>query len=167
MSQPIRIRPAATADLAAMAAVYEPEVRHGTGTFELAPPDPSEFGQRMARVQAVGLPWLAAEVDGAVAAYAYAAPYHRRPAYRFTVEDSVYVDPAVRGRGVGRELLRAVIAAAATAGMRQMVAVIGDSANIGSIRLHETCGFSLTGTLRGVGFKFDRWLDTVLMQRAL
>ncbi len=165
--RPARVRPAGPADLAAILAIYEPEVRHGTATFELEPPGLAELGQRLARLQAVELPWLVAEHAGRVAAYGYAAPYRTRPAYRFTVEDSVYVAPSARGQGVGRALLEAVVLAAQAAGMRQMLAVIGDAGNLGSIRLHEACGFAHAGTLRAVGFKFDRWLDTVLMQRPL
>lgn len=164
---PTRIRPAGSADLEAIAAIYEPEVRHGTATFEVEPPGPAELGLRLKHLEAVGLPWLVAEGAGAVVAYAYAAPHRDRPAYRFTVEDSVYVAPSARGQGVGRALLDAVVAAAAARGMRQMVAVIGDSANLGSIQLHRACGFTLVGTFRDVGRKFDRWLDVVLMQRGL
>jgi L-amino acid N-acyltransferase YncA len=162
-----RLRPASPGDLAAMAAIYEPEVRRGTATFELESPEAAEFGGRLAKLRAAGLPWLVAELDGRVGGYAYAAPYRDRPAYRFTVEDSVYLAPDARGRGVGRRLLAAVIEAARDAGMRQMVAVIGDSANVASVRLHRGCGFADVGTLRDVGFKFGRWLDTVLMQRTL
>ena len=115
----------------------------------------------------MGLPWLVVEFDGAIAGYAYAAAYHSRPAYRFTVEDSVYIAEGWRRRGLGRALLEGVIEGARTAGMRQMVAIIGDSADLGSIRLHRACDFIDVGTLRHVGFKFDRWLDTVLMQRTL
>ncbi len=161
------VRAASRADLGAILAIYGPEVRHGTATFELDPPDLPEIGRRLSRVQALGLPWLVAEAAGEVVAYAYAAPYRDRPGYRFTVEDTIYVAPAARGRGVGRALLEATVAAASAAGMRQMVAVIGDPANPGSVRLHEACGFARAGILRGVGFKFGRWLDTVLMQRAL
>jgi L-amino acid N-acyltransferase YncA len=162
-----RLRPALPGDLAAIAAIYGPEVRHGTATFELEPPGAVELGRRLAKVRAAGLPWLVAELDGRVGGYAYAAPYRDRPAYRFTVEDSVYLAAWARGRGVGQGLLDAVIEAARDAGMRQMVAVIGDSANVASVRLHRACGFAEVGTFRGVGFKFGRWLDTVLMQRSL
>ncbi|HEX6014853.1 MAG TPA: GNAT family N-acetyltransferase [Geminicoccaceae bacterium] len=162
-----RLRPASPGDLAAIAAIYELEVRHGTATFELEPPDAAELGRRLAKVRAAGLPWLVAELDGQVGGYAYAAPYRDRSAYRFTVEDSVYLAAWARGRGIGRRLLDAVIEAARVAGMRQMVAVIGDSANLASVRLHRSCGFADVGMLRDVGFKFGRWLDTVLMQRSL
>jgi phosphinothricin acetyltransferase len=161
------IRPATDADLGAMLAIYGAEVRHGTATFEIDPPDAAEFGRRLDRVRGLGLPWLVADGEGGVAAYARAAPYRDRPAYRFTVEDAVYVAPLARRRGVGRALLGAVVAASREAGIRQMVAVVGDSANQGSIRLHEACGFARVGTLRRVGFKFGRWVDTVILQRAL
>lgn len=167
MASETRLRPAEPADLPAIQAIYAAEVREGAATFELEPPDMAELGLRLAKVQALGLPWLVAELDGRVAGYAYAAMYRDRPAYRFTVEDSVYVARWARGSGLGRQLLAAVLTGSSAAGMRQMVAVIGDSANQGSIRLHRACGFEDIGTLRDVGFKFDRWLDTVLMQRSL
>jgi phosphinothricin acetyltransferase len=167
MLKDVRLRPAETGDLAAIAAIYAPEVLEGTATFELEPPDAAELGLRLAKVRALGLPWLVAEEGGRIAGYAYAGMHRDRPAYRFTVEDSVYLAPWARGRGIGRLLLEAVLAASRDAGMRQMVAVIGDSANLGSIHLHRACGFADVGTLRDVGFKFGRWLDTVLMQRAL
>jgi L-amino acid N-acyltransferase YncA len=167
MPTDVRLRPAEAGDLAAIAAIYTPEVLEGTATFELEPPDAAELGVRLAKVRALGLPWLVAEAGGRIAGYAYAAMHRDRPAYRFTVEDSVYLPPWARGRGIGRQLLEAVVAASREAGMRQMVAVIGDSANLGSIGLHRACGFLDVGTLRDVGFKFGRWLDTVLMQRPL
>jgi L-amino acid N-acyltransferase YncA len=167
MPTDVRLRPAEAGDLAAIAAIYTPEVLEGTATFELEPPDAAELGVRLAKVRALGLPWLVAEAGGRIAGYAYAAMHRDRPAYRFTVEDSVYLPPWARGRGIGRQLLEAVVAVSREAGMRQMVAVIGDSANLGSIGLHRACGFLDVGTLRDVGFKFGRWLDTVLMQRPL
>jgi len=167
MPTDVRLRPAEAGDLAAIAAIYTPEVLEGTATFELEPPDAAELGVRLAKVRALGLPWLVAEAGGRIAGYAYAAMHRDRPAYRFTVEDSVYLAPWARGRGIGLPLLEAVVAASRGAGMRQMVAVIGDSANLGSIGLHRACGFLDVGTLRDVGFKFGRWLDTVLMQRPL
>jgi phosphinothricin acetyltransferase len=167
MSTSLHLRPATAADLPAIQAIYAPEVLEGTATFELQPPDAAEIGTRLAKVEEQRLPWLVAELSGTVAGYAYAAPYRDRPAYRFTVEDSVYVARTARGHGLGRALLKAVVDSARAAGMRQMVAVIGDTANESSIRLHEACGFSHVGTLRDVGFKFGRWLDTVLMQRSV
>lgn len=161
------VRLAGDADLAVIRAIYEPEVRHGTATFELEPPDVAELARRLAKVKDVGLPWLVAERDGVVLGYAYATPYRERPAYRFTAEDSVYIAQEARGRGVGRRLLAAVLDRSRAAGMRQMVAIIGDSANLGSIALHRACGFRSIGTLADVGYKHGRWLDTVLMQKAL
>lgn len=163
-----RLRPAGPGDLAAVAAIYAPEVLAGTASFELEPPDADELARRLVRVRAAGLPWLVAEDGtGVVLGYAHAAPYRDRPAYRFTVEDSVYVAAAARGRGLGRRLLEALVAEARAAGARQMVAAIGDGANLGSVRLHRGCGFREVGTLAAVGCKLGRWLDVVLMQRAL
>jgi phosphinothricin acetyltransferase len=167
MRAEIHVRPAGMADLPAIQAIYALEVLEGTASFELEPPDEAELARRLAKVEAAGLPWLVAELDGRVRGYAYAAPYRERPAYRFTAEDSVYVARDARGLGVGQALLEAVLAGARRAGMRQVVAVIGDSANTGSIGLHAACGFVHAGVLRDVGFKFGRWLDSVLMQRAL
>lgn len=161
------LRPATPQDLPAIAAIYTPEILEGTATFELDPPGLPELAARLERVRNLGLPWLVAEIGGKVEGYAYAAPHHQRPGYRFTVEDSVYVARRAQGRGLGRQLLEGILAEARAAGMRQMVAVIGDSANSGSIRLHAACGFVHVGTLTAVGWKFGRWLDTVLMQRAL
>ncbi|MBS1857527.1 MAG: N-acetyltransferase [Acidobacteria bacterium] len=154
-------------DLPAMAGIYAHYVRHTTASFEIEPPDAAELARRRALVLAAGLPWLAAEVDGAVAGYAYAAPYRPRGAYRFTVEDSIYLHPESTGRGIGAELLDRLIARCARAGKRQMVAVIGGSDNYASIRLHEKFGFRRAGVLTSAGYKFDRWVDSVLMQRAL
>ena len=161
------IRPAETRDLPAITAIYDEAVRHGTASFELEPPDEAEMARRMAALAGSGHPYLAAEAEGRLAGYAYAGPYRPRPAYRSTVENSVYVDARARGRGIGRLLLVALIEAASVRGFRQMVAVIGDSANRPSIRLHEICGFAPIGTLRAVGWKHGAWLDTVLMQRPL
>ena len=161
------LRQAAERDLPAITEIYGHEVREGTASFELEPPDLPEIAHRLGQVRRLGLPWLVAEIDGHLAGYAYAALYRARPAYRHTVEDSVYLAPWARGRGVGRSLLAAVIGGAREAGAHQMVAVIGDSANLGSVRLHRACGFVEVGVLREVGFKLDRWLDTVLMQRRL
>lgn len=161
------IRDATAADMAAIAAIYAQDVTGGTGTFELDPPDVAEMIRRHANVRALGLPWLVAEVDGAVAAYAYAGPFRLRPAYRYTVEDSIYVDADHQGRGLGRALLVELIARCGTAGLRQMLGVIGDSANAGSVALHAACGFEMVGTMKSVGWKFDQWRDVVFMQRAL
>lgn len=161
------LRDATEADLDQMRAIYAGHVLHGTASFELTPPDAAEFSRRYTAVRSAKLPWLAAELGGQVVGYAYAGTYRPRPAYRFTVEDSVYVSPEAQGRGLGRALLSAIIEHATAAGCRQMVAVVGDSANHGSIALHEKLGFRRVGTLSNVGFKFGRWLDTVLLQRSL
>ena len=161
------IRTATAADIPAIAAIYDHAVRHGTASFELEPPDAAEMARRRQTLVDGGFPYLVAEADGALAGYAYAGPYRPRPAYRWSVEDSVYVAPARQRRGVGRTLLDRLIAAAEQRGFRQMVAVIGDSAQTPSIELHRAAGFHMIGTVENVGHKFGRWLDTVLMQRTL
>ena len=163
----MEIRDATEADLAAITAIYAHAVLHGTGTFELSPPDGAEMGARMAKVRTGGAPWLVAVTAAGVQGYAYAGSFRERPAYRYTVEDSVYVAEAARGLGLGRALLDALIVAAEAAGFRQMLALIGDSANAGSIRLHETCGFAHAGVLEATGWKHGRWLDVVVMRRML
>ena len=166
MTMPL-IRAATTADAAALAAVYGHHVLHGFGTFEEVPPSPAEMDQRRAVVVAHGLPYLVAEQDGRVLGYAYAAPFRPRAAYRFTVEDSIYVAPEAQGRGVGRTLLAAVLDQCERLGLRQVVAVIGDSDNAGSIALHRALGFEPAGVGKDVGFKHGRWVDIVWMQKAL
>jgi phosphinothricin acetyltransferase len=161
------IRAAAAADIPAITAIYDHAVRHGTASFELAPPDAAEMARRRQTLVDGGFPYLVAEADGTVAGYAYAGPYRPRPAYRWSVEDSVYVAPALQRRGVGRTLLDRLVAEAERRGFRQMIAVIGDSAQTPSIELHRAAGFHMIGTVQNVGHKFGRWLDTVLMQRAL
>jgi L-amino acid N-acyltransferase YncA len=162
------IRPVKTSDIPAITRIYAYGVEHGTSSFELNPPDEAEMTRRMSELTGKGFPYLAAEFDGALTGYAYAGLYRTRPAYRFTLEDSVYVAPDRQGRGIGRGLLTALIDAAQSRGFRQMIAVIGDSPNqAGSIRLHEAVGFRHVGILQDVGFKHDRWRDTLLMQRAL
>lgn len=161
------VRDVAEADLPAIQAIYAREVLTRTATFELEPPGVAELECRVEAVRAAGMPWLVAEIDGAVAGYAYAGPYRARPAYRLTVENSVYVDDAFLRRGVARVLMDEVIRRCVEAGLREMVAVIGDSANAASIGLHAALGFRLVGTLTGVGYKHGRWLDTVIMQRPL
>jgi L-amino acid N-acyltransferase YncA len=161
------IRPAAASDMDAIAHIYAHHVNHGTGTFETEPPDRSEIRRRWTEVTARGLPWLVADESGEVVGYAYAGPYRPRPAYRHTVEDSIYVRADRLGSGVGRLLMPALISAAQERGMRQMIAVIGDSGNHASIHLHHNFGFKDAGLLKDVGFKFGRWLDTVFMQRSL
>jgi len=164
----VAIRPAKTSDIPAITCIYAHAVEHGTASFELTPPDETELGRRMSDLVAKGFPYLVAENDGVLAGYAYAGPYRMRPAYRHTVENSVYVAPTVHRSGIGRALLAALIEAAEKRGFRQMIAVIGDSGNqAGSIGLHEALGFRHVGILQDVGFKHGRWLDSVLLQRAL
>jgi L-amino acid N-acyltransferase YncA len=165
--QQILIRPAALADIAAITRIYADAVVNGTASFEIEPPDEAEMTRRQAALLNNGYPYLAAEVEGAIAGFAYAGPYRSRPAYKWSVEDSIYVAPAMHRKGIGGLLLRRLVAESEQRGFRQMIAVIGDSAQIGSIAVHERAGFSHIGTLRSVGFKHGKWLDTVLMQRAL
>ena len=161
------IRPSTDADLPAITAVYAHAVLHGTGTFELDPPDATEMARRRDDALGKGLPWLVAESAGRVLGYAYANHFRPRLAYRFCLEDSIYLHEAARGKGVGKLLLTELVGRCEAAGARQMLAVIGDSANTGSVALHAALGFSHTGVLKASGWKFDRWLDVVLMQRAL
>ncbi|HEX6141555.1 MAG TPA: GNAT family N-acetyltransferase [Geminicoccaceae bacterium] len=161
------IRAARPDDLDAIRAIYAVEVLEGTASFELEPPDLAEITRRYGAIRERGLPYLVATAGGQVVGYAYAGPYRPRAAYRYSVENSVYVAGDVRRAGIGRLLLDALIDQAGAAGMRQMVAIIGDSAHLASIRLHERAGFRLVGTLTDIGFKHGRWLDTVIMQRAL
>ena len=161
------VRPATAADMAAVTQIYAYEVLHGLATFEETPPDDAEMTSRFDALRAGGFPYLVAEIDGVVMGYAYAGPYRVRPAYRHSIESSVYVDAAARGRGVGRALLAGLVAACEDKEWSQMVAVIGNSENHGSIQLHAGRGFHLTGTLQAVGFKLGQWVDTVIMQRAL
>lgn len=161
------IRPASEADLPVITAIYDHAVRTGTATFELESPDLAEMTQRFRTLTGRGFPYLVATLGRDVAGYAYAGPYRARPAYRFTVENSIYLDSSAQGHGIGTALLQALIAAAEARGFRQMIAVIGDSANAASIGLHRKAGFRMVGTLDNSGFKFGRWLDTVLMQRPL
>lgn len=165
----ILVRPSTPDDLPAISALYGWHVRHGTGSFELDPPDMAEMARRRDDVLAKGLPWIVAERrdGGGVLGYAYACPFRPRAAYRHALEDSVYVADTARGRGVGRLLLAELIARCEAAGARQMFAVIGDSANAASIALHRALGFEDVGTMRSAGWKFDRWLDVVILQRAL
>jgi len=169
-SQPmpaVLIRPSTPADVAALTAIYGWHVRHGTATFEIEPPDEAEMARRRDDVVAKGLPFLVADDGGAVRGYAYANNFRPRPAYRFCVEDSVYLDPQALRRGLGRLLLAELCARCEAAGARQMLAVIGDSANAASIGVHRAAGFAPVGTIAAAGWKFDRWLDVVVMQRAL
>jgi L-amino acid N-acyltransferase YncA len=163
----LEIRPTTVADLPSVTEIYAHEVREGTATFELVPPDLAEMTRRFQALMDGGFPYLVAELDGSVAGYAYASSYRPRPAYRFTVENSVYLRPATHRRGIGRQLLERLIAECERRGFRQMIAVIGDSANAASISVHARCGFQMIGTHPSVGLKFGRWLDTVMMQREL
>ena len=167
VSADILIRPAAAADVGAITQIYADAVIHGTATFEIEPPDESEMARRLHVLSVRGCPYLAAEQAGIVAGYAYAGPYRDRRAYDWCVEDSIYVAPQFQRQGIGALLLAGLIAAAEARGFRQMIAVIGDSAQVASIAVHARAGFAHSGTLRAVGFKHGRWLDTVLMQRAL
>jgi phosphinothricin acetyltransferase len=167
VSEALTIRPAAEADAPALAAIYGHHCLHGFGTFEEEGPSPEEMAQRLAAVTARGLPYFVAEQDGVVVGFAYAGPFRPRAAYRYTAEDSVYIAPGMQGRGVGKVLLTQVIAACEALGLRQLMAVIGDSENAGSIGLHRSLGFMQTGVGRSVGFKLGRWVDIVHMQRAL
>jgi len=163
----LSIRPATNADIPAITRIYTDAVEHGTASFELTPPNETEMARRMQELTDNGFPYLAADVDGTLAGYAYAGPYRARPAYRFTVENSVYIAPHSHRRGIGRALLKALIEAATARGYCQMIAIIGDSEHAASIALHAALGFAYVGTFRNVGFKHGRWLDSVLMQRTL
>lgn len=161
------VRPAREGDTDSITAIYRPAVLNGTASFELEPPDSSEMLRRMRAVTDGGYPYLVAEVEGQVVGYAYAGAYRPRPAYRNSVENSIYVAPEAQRLGVGRALLAALIDRATEMGFRQMIAVIGDSGQSASIGLHRSFGFTFSGTVHSVGYKHGRWLDTVIMQRAL
>ena len=164
---PLLVRTVRADDLASVTAIYAHHVLTGAASFELAPPTLEEMQRRHGAIVADGYPYLVAERAGRVCGYAYASVYRTRPAYRFVVENSVYVDAGSVRSGIGKRLLDALVDACAARGFRQMIAVIGDSANEGSIGLHAACGFERIGTLPAVGWKFGRWVDSVLMQRAL
>jgi phosphinothricin acetyltransferase len=163
----LELRTANQADLPAITRIYEHAVLHGTATFELVPPDLAEMTRRFNALVDGDYPYFVAALDGRVVGYAYAGAYRPRPAYRFTVEDSIYLDPIIHRRGVGLQLLQRLILECEARGYRQMIAVIGDSVNAGSIGVHSRTGFKLIGTHPDVGLKFGRWLDTVMMQRDL
>ena len=167
MTPKILIRPSTEADLPAIQAIYAHAVLHGTGTFETDVPDVAEMTRRRTEVLSRSLPFIVAEVDGEVTGYAYANYFRPRMAYRYCLEDSIYVAPAAQGRGLGKLLLAELIARCEAAGGRQMLAVIGDAENKGSVGLHTALGFQHTGVLKSSGWKFGRWLDVVLMQRQL
>ena len=167
MTPPLIIRPSTAADLPDLTRIYGHAVTHGTGTFELDIPDEAEMSRRRGDVLAKGLPWLVATRAGVVIGYAYANHFRPRRAYRFCLEDSIYLDASAQGQGVGRVLLAELLAQCEARGARQMLAVIGDSANAGSIGVHRACGFESAGMLKAAGWKFNRWLDVVLMQKSL
>ncbi|QJE72035.1 N-acetyltransferase [Aerophototrophica crusticola] len=164
---PLSVREATSADAPAIAAIYAPAVLHGTASYEEEPPDAAEMARRMADVQAKGLPWLVATEGTRVLGYAYASPFRTRPAYRFTIENSVYVADGAQGRGVGRLLMQDLLGRCRTLGFRKVVAVIGDRRNEGSVRLHRSLGFAEAGVLPGIGVKFGQELDLLLMVKAL
>ncbi len=161
------IRPSLEADIPVIASIYAHAVTHGTASFELDPPSEDEMARRRAAVLDGGYPYLVAEREGEILGYAYAGAYRTRPAYRSTVEDSIYIAPQAQGQGIGRALLTALIAECERRDFRLMVAVIGDEESKGSIGLHRSLGFEPVGVLKGIGYKHGRWLSTVLMQRAL
>ena len=167
MNEPLLLRPSTVADLAAMTRIYADAVRDGTGSFELVAPDAQQMAERRTAVLEAGWPWLVAERGSIVLGFAYAQSFRPRPAYRWCVEDSIYLDRAARACGIGRLLLAELVGRCAARGARQMLALIGDAANAGSIGVHRACGFEHTGVMRDSGWKFDRWLDVVIMQRAL
>jgi phosphinothricin acetyltransferase len=168
MSQdPPLVRAATVADIPAITAIYRPAVLHGTASFEIEPPDEPEMQRRFEAITASRYPYFVAERAGRVVGYAYASAYRTRPAYRWSVEDSVYIHPDEQRGGIGRALLSALLKQCTEQGFRQMIAVIGDSRQMGSITLHRNLGFTFIGTIHAVGFKHGRWLDSVLMQRAL
>ena len=165
MEHAVRVRDAEAADMAEIQSIYAHHVLHGLATFEEVPPPVAEMGNRRAAVLAAGLPYLAAEVDGRVVGYSYATAFRARPAYRYTIEDSVYVREGLAGRGIGVALLGELIRRCEAGPWRQMIAVIGDTANEASIEFHRRLGFELVAAMPEVGRKFDRWLDLVLLQR--
>ena len=162
------IREATPADLTAITAIYAQAVREETASFELEPPDATEMGRRFAVLASKNYPYVcAADAAGSVLGYAYAGPYKARPAYRWTVENSVYLAPRARGRGIGKALTAEIVARCGALGFRRMVAIIGGADHLASIRMHERLGFTRVGTLPGTGFKHGRWLDTVMLQLPL
>ena len=162
------IRPSTDSDIPAITAIYQHHVLHGTGTFEIDPPSEADMATRRADVLAKGLPYLVAvDAQGQVLGFAYANWFKPRPAYRFSAEDSIYVSDAARGQGIGRLLLDALCRECEAVGVRKLIAVIGDSTNAGSVGVHRAAGFAHVGTLSAVGWKFDRWLDVVMMEKSL
>jgi L-amino acid N-acyltransferase YncA len=163
----ILLRPAKNGDLAAITRIYADAVTHGTASFELEPPDEAEMTRRYEALVSNGYPYLVAEASDAIAGYAYAGPYRARPAYKWTVENSIYVSPEFHRRGIGLRLLKELIVESERHGFRQMIAVIGDSAQTASIGVHTAAGFAPVGVFRGIGYKHGKWLDTPLMQLTL
>jgi L-amino acid N-acyltransferase YncA len=163
----VSIRPAAPGDIPGITRIYAHAVTHGTASFEIEPPSETEMARRMQGLLTKGFPYLVAERTGAIAGYAYAGPYRERRAYNWCVEDAIYVAPEFHRRGIGRVLLARLVGEAEAKGFRQMIGVIGDSGNTASVGVHAASGFRLVGTFCSIGFKHGRWLDTVLMQRAL
>ncbi len=163
----LTIRPSRDEDIDAITHIYAHHVLHGTGTFEVDPPTNADMRGRRAEVLARGLPWLVAESDGQINGFAYCNWFKPRPAYRFSAEDSIYLAPHAKGQGLGSALLAELVAQAERAGVRKLIAVIGDSGNTGSIGVHRALGFQRVGVLASCGWKFDRWLDVVLMERSL
>ncbi len=164
-AEQVTIRQVADADIAAVTAIYAREVLEGVATFELEPPDAAEMAARIDALKQGGYPWLIADIGGAIAGYAYAGPFRSRPAFRHTVENSVYLPPDFQRRGIGRLLLEHLISECEARDFRQMIAVVGGSDNVASIRLHERCGFIHAGVWKSTGWKFGRWIDCVVMQR--
>ena len=167
MKLDVIIRASNDGDVPAIAAIYGHHVLKGTGSFELDPPEEAEIARRRRDLVQRGFPWLVAELNGSVVGYAYAGPFRAREAYRYTLEDSVYVHPESMGQGIGGALLKELIGLCRKGGFKQILAVIGDSENLGSVRVHEACGFQHVGVMKAVGLKFDRWLDVVIMQLEL
>ncbi len=163
----IKIRPSTDADVPAITAIYAHHVLHGTGTFETEPPSETDMAARRADVLSKGLPYLVVEDADGVLGYAYCTWFKPRPAYRFSAEDSIYMASRAQGKGLGRLLLEELMAQAERAGVRKLIAVIGDSGNAGSVGVHKSCGFQPVGVLANCGWKFDRWLDVVLMDRVI
>jgi len=161
------IRASRDEDVAPIAAIYGHHVLHGVASFEETPPEPAEMARRRGDILSRGLPYLVAERDGRVVGYCYAGPFRPRVGYRYTLEDSIYIDAAEVGRGIGRKLLKPLLERCEELGYRQMIAVIGGRETEASIRLHAALGFTHVGVFSGIGFKFGRWVDTVLMQKAL
>lgn len=163
----IKIRPSLDSDIPAITAIYTHHVLHGTGTFETTPPSEQDMASRRADVLSKGLPYLVVEDETGVLGFAYCNWFKPRPAYRFSAEDSIYLAPTAAGKGLGRLLLEELMAQAERAGVRKLIAVIGDSGNLGSVGVHKACGFSPVGVLANCGWKFGRWLDVVLMDRVI